>query len=53
MNRLTACLLLSLFAVACGSTSGSPPPPEEEVTAAWTSGDDAPLEGAASEEAPP
>ena len=43
---LRVLLLISVMLVGCGG-----PPPPEEVSATWTSGDDAPLEGPAEDPA--
>ncbi|RLB52562.1 MAG: hypothetical protein DRJ42_14520 [Deltaproteobacteria bacterium] len=36
----------ALFAGACGGAAATPDEDPDEVTATWTTGDDAPLEGA-------
>ena len=41
--------VLLIFALA-SSACGAAPPPAEEVSAAWTSGDDAPLDAPADPE---
>jgi len=43
-------LLVGCVLVVLGAACGGGTPPEEEVTASWTSGDDAPLEGNEEEE---
>jgi len=45
MRGLLVAWMLGVLVAACGGGT----PPEEEVTASWTSGDDAPLEGSEEE----
>jgi hypothetical protein len=44
--RLTVIVLATMFALtACGGPAAPPARGPDEVTATWTAGDDAPLEG--------